>query len=335
MASPEELQDLRGQRNSTSVDESISKISGKHAKSRPSVDVQIAQNYRSRQDLPPIKHCIDPELHIGEVPSPDVEYVEILPDESLRIDPYEQVIEVEDSAPPRDYVTGRILSGHGRCLRCMEKGLRCTLNFISKEIESQCAACRRSKVRYCVRFQSLGENSRGIPFNGPLWKNPNFVAGTMKDSTAAHLPREELEDILREFYDGNAGYVLGNYVAERDVRNYALPPFNGVDLSRANRPNNYETMDWKEVLPDWKNRSLRPRRTEGGMEGEREKLKKKLATARDRSLLSVNSMREGVEELNRRNVSRMQAVGGGEDDISFLRALRRYEPRERNLSDCV
>ncbi|KAI0542312.1 hypothetical protein GGR58DRAFT_453486 [Xylaria digitata] len=329
MSSPGIFEDLHDQMDSTPTDENVSKTSKKHKKWRPSIDVQLAQNYKHQQDLPPVKNGADPELPVDEVPSPVSEYVEILLDESLRE-------EVEETRPPRDYVTGRMISNHGRsCLRCVEKGLRCTLNFVGKEAEPQCAACQRSKAPYCVRFQSLGGNGRGIPFNGPPWKNPNFVAGTPENSTAAHLPREQLEDILHEFYDGKQGYVLGNYVADRDVQNFALPSFNGVDLSLADRPENYETMDWRDVLPDWKNRSLRPRRADGMLEDEREKWKRKLAVARERSLLPSNPMEPEAEELRGMNISRMQVVTGGEDDISFLRALRRYKPRERHLSDCV
>ncbi|KAI0419923.1 hypothetical protein F5X98DRAFT_372151 [Xylaria grammica] len=337
MASQEVLQNLH-ERDSTSSHENVSRASWKHTKAPPPVDVELAQSYRDQQDLPPIKQdIIDPELHVGEALGSDVEYVEILLDKGLKAPSwlYEHGIEAEGSGPPRDYITGRIISDHGRtCLRCTEKGLRCTLNFVGKEAEPQCAACRRSKEQYCVRFQSLGGNNRVIPFNGPPWKNPNFVAGSAEDSTAVRLPREQLENILHEFYDGNSGYVLGNYVAKRDVRNYALPPFNGVDLSPVDRPENYRNLDWKDILPDWKNQSLRPRQKEGEMENEREKEKKRLAMARDRSLLPIY-IREGVEELNKRNISEIQTMSVVEEEIDFLRALRRYQPREQHLSDCV
>ncbi|KAF2972089.1 hypothetical protein GQX73_g1432 [Xylaria multiplex] len=313
----------------TPTDENVPKTSKKHKKSRPSIDVQLAQNYKHRQELPPVENGVDPELPVDEDLSPGSEYVEILLDESLRA-------EVEEARPPRDYVTGRIISNHGQsCLRCAEKGLRCTLGFVGKEAEPQCAACRRSKAQYCVRFQSLGGNGRGIPFNGPPWKNPNFVAGTPGNSEVAHLPREQLEDILHEFYDGKQGYVLGNYVADRDVENFVLPPFNGVDLPLVDRPKNYEAMGWRDVLPDWRNRSLRPRRTDGMLEDEHEKWKRKLSVVRERSLLPNYTIGSEAEELMRMNISRMQGVTGGEDDISFLRALRKYQPRERHLGDCV
>ncbi|KAI3343466.1 hypothetical protein F4824DRAFT_507272 [Ustulina deusta] len=341
-----ELRDLNGERDSTPADENYSENLEKHRKARPSVDIKLAQNYRERQDLPPVGQGADPEHRRGpeDIPSPDLEYAEIVLDERLKIDLQtttrsrraEEETKAEDGWQPRDYVTGRMLSEHGRsCLRCTEKELRCTLNFVGKETEPQCAACRRSKAAYCVRFHPLGENSRGIPFHGPLWKNPNFVAGGPADGTAVRLPGEQLEDILREFYDERPGYVMGNYVAAGDVRNYALPPFNGADLSPADRPGDYETMDWKDVLPDWKNRSLsRPHQTEekNGWD-EREKRKKRLAIARELSLLPPNPT---GEEVDWRKMARMQAGSSGDayaDEISFLRVLRRYRPRERNLSD--
>ncbi|KAI1429256.1 hypothetical protein F5Y12DRAFT_797525 [Xylaria sp. FL1777] len=337
MASQGELQD--------SV-ENYSKPLEKHRRARPSVDIQLAQNYKERQDLPPVKHGIDPELQGGpeeKDPSGDLEYVKIVLDERLKIDlqttqsrPDERGAEVEDGGPPRDYVTGRMLSEHGRsCLRCTQKELRCTLNFVGKENEAQCAACRRSKAPHCVRFHPLGENSRGVPFYGPPWKNPNFVAGGPADRAATRLPSEQLEDILREFYEGRPSYVLGEYRAGSDVRSYVLPPFNGVDLPPADRPENYEEMDWRDVLPDWKNRSLRHAAGDSAA-AEREKQKKRLAIAREMSLLPPNPAGEEAEEVNRRTRMQMGTTGGPqEDDISFLRVLRKYQPRERNLSDVV
>ncbi|KAI0453306.1 hypothetical protein F5B21DRAFT_525989 [Xylaria acuta] len=341
MASQQEPQVSHCERYSIPIDENVSKLTAKHKKARPSVNIKLAQDYRKRQDLPPVERE-DPKLKGGyeNLSSPDVEYVQILLDESLKVDQHswrdERGFEAADEGQPRDYVTGRMLSEYGRsCLRCTEKELRCTFNFIGKETEPQCVACRRSKVPYCVRFQPPREDKRSIPFNGPPWKNPNFVAGTAEDGKMAYLPRRELENVLREFYHGESGYVLGNYVAESDVCNYVLPPFSGVDLPLEDRPENYETMDWKDVLPDWRNRSLRPRQDE---EDEREKQKKRLAMARDRSLMPANPNEEELKEINNRKKMITQMVGkseNGDDEISLLRILRRYEPREQNLGDVL
>ncbi|KAI1752335.1 hypothetical protein F4782DRAFT_530588 [Xylaria castorea] len=349
MASRQEPQVSYHERDSIPTDRNVTKLTAVHKKARPSINVKLAQDYREQEDLPPIKQG-DPELRrVHEnLPNPELEYVQVLIDEGLKTDQHslgdQPGSEVADEGPPRDHVTGRMLSEYGRsCQRCTEKGLRCTFNFVGKETEPQCAACRRSKVPYCVRFQPPREDKRSIPFNGPPWKNPNFVAGTAEDGTTADLPHRDLENLLREFYHGESGYVLGNYVAASDVSNYVLPPFNGVDLPLADRPENYETMDWKDVLPDWRNRSLRPRQGEGDEEDEREKQRRKLAMARDQSLMPANpteeeDAKEEAEEKKGRNILMTQVVGKSEnsdDEISFLRILRRYEPRDRNLDDVM
>ncbi|KAI3336425.1 hypothetical protein HD806DRAFT_542337 [Xylariaceae sp. AK1471] len=349
MVSQQELQAVYSERRSVSVVEDAPKRFEKHRKGRPSVDVGLAQNYKERQDLPPVAQGVDPELqgaHEETSNRTEPEYVEILLHEEIKADQRtaqwqldKRETKVREDEPPRDYVTGRILSEQGRsCLRCIEKGLRCTLNFVGKETEPRCAACRRSKAKHCVRFQPLGGGGRGIPFKGPPWKNPNFVAHT-EDGAAAGLSREELEDILREHYLERKGcYVLGNYITEDDVHNYALPPFNGVDVPLADRPENYKTMDWKDVLPVMQNQSLRPRQAEGkgGKDG-REAQKKKLAVARNQLLWPASPTdKEEAGEVERRN--RLLMVGNGEtrdEELSFLRTLRRYEPREQNLSDVL
>lgn len=338
MMSRQEPQASHSERNSIPTDENVSELAAKHVKVPPSVDVKLAQKYREKQNLPPIaERDSGPKRGSENVPGPDVEYIQILLHESLKIEKQPCQDEQESVEPPRDHVTGRMLSEYGRsCLRCTEKDLRCTFNFVGKECEPQCVACRRSGVPYCVRFRPPRENKRQIPFNGPPWKNPNFVAGTAEDGKTADLPRRELENLLREFCDGESGYVLGNYVTENDVCNYVLPPFNGIDLPLADRPDDYETIDWKDVLPDWRNRSLRPQQGEGNEEDECEKQKKRLAVARQRSLLPANQHGEEAEEINRRNM--MQAVGksrNGNDEISLLRILRRYQPREQNLCDVL
>lgn len=273
----------------------------KHTKARPSVDIGLAQNYKERQDLPTVD-----EEPAEDGPEVETEYVKIMLDESLRADQARQRQTARSSLSlsgpesdggggklPRDRVTGRTLSEHGRsCLRCTDKGLRCTFNFVGKDDEAQCAACRRSGTQYCVRFRlprGDKENRRRRTtttalFRGQPWKNPNLVAGTADGGGVPELGSEELERLLREFYDGPSGYVLGDYVVERDVRNFALPPFNGADLPPWYRPDDYETMDWRDVLPVWKNRSLRPRRVEGEVDEARESRKRRLVAARNRAL---------------------------------------------------
>jgi hypothetical protein len=147
----------------------------------------------------------------------------------------------------------------------------------------------------------LDEGGRVIAFEGPPWKNPNFVAYT-EDDAVADLSQEELESILREHYQGGRGcYVLGSYIAEKDdVHNFTLPRFHCADKTTlAERPENQKGRDWKDILPVWQNQSLLSQQAK----------EKKHAVA---------------GEMERRN---------GRDEISLFRALRRYEPREHHLRD--
>ncbi|KAI0512619.1 hypothetical protein F5B22DRAFT_657733 [Xylaria bambusicola] len=347
MASQGELRNSDSEKEPKATDKNHPKASSKHGKGRPSVDVQLAQNYRERQDLPPIEQGVDPKQEGGnqEFPSSDAEYVEIVLDKRLKIDlqttqswPDERRSEADNGKSPRDYVTGRKLSQHGRsCLRCLEKGLRCTLNYLGKESDPQCAACRRSKAPHCVRFQPVGDHGHGIPFYGPPWKNPNFVAGGPAGKTVARLPSEQLEEMLREFYEGQKGYVMGQYMTASDVHSFALPPFNGADLPPIDRPENYEEMDWKDILPDWRNRSLQSPKKGSEKDDEYEKVKKTLALAREISLLPPNPDGEDAEAI-RQKMARIKLTTSNnaqEEDISLLRIVRRYRPREKNLSDIV
>ncbi|KAI0552068.1 hypothetical protein F4679DRAFT_572016 [Xylaria curta] len=331
MLSRQEFQVSSYEKSSTSTSKKVTKSTAAPKQARPSVNVKLAQNYRKQEDLPPIERG-SPRLRFDEnLSSQEAEDIQIPLGESSR--EAQRRTENTDDGPPRDYVTGRMLSEYGRsCLRCTEKGLRCTFNFVGKENEPQCVACRRSKEPYCIRFRPPKTNKKSIPFNGPPWKNPNFVAGTAEDGKTARLTRSDLENLLCEFYHGESGYVLGNYVAERDMSNYVLPPFNGGDLPIADRPKNYETMDWKDVLPDWRNRSLRPQKGEG--DEEREKQKTRLAMARKRSLNPNEEEGEGEKKLS---VLMMEVAGKSENDdqIRFLRIMRRYSPREQNLSDIL
>ncbi|KAI1168116.1 hypothetical protein F5B18DRAFT_600373 [Nemania serpens] len=319
-----------------------------HMKPRPSVDIGLAQGYREKQNLPTVGQ--EPS---EDVPQAETGYVKIMLDESLRSYRDRLTVtssllsgpETDDGKPSRCKVTGRVLSEHARsCLRCTEKGLRCTFNFIGKEDETQCAACRRNKTQYCIRFQLPRENRKRKPFQGLPWKNPNFTAGTPAGSGAPEIPSEELEAILHEFYIGPSGQVMGDYLMESDAQNFALPPFNGADLPPEQRPDDYETMNWRDVLPDWRNRSLRPRPIEGEEAEEHENRKKRLALARERSIRPVRIDEEDEEEevINRgkRAMAKMtmQSASDGEqggDRIRLLRALRKYEPREKNLDDIL
>ncbi|KAI0816307.1 hypothetical protein GGR55DRAFT_697194 [Xylaria sp. FL0064] len=315
-------------------------------RARLSVDIQLAQNYREEEDLPLIRQGVDPELQ-GDPEgddSEDTEYVQTGLDERLMIESDlqptsshqdDQKKKSKYSYLDRDRVTGRMLSETGgSCLRCKEKGLRCTLTFFGKESEVQCVACRRSKAPYCVRYHPLGPNGEGIPFFGPRWKNPNFIAGRNTDDRPAELPSAELEEILREFCEGRSSYVQGHYMTASDARNFVLPPFNGSDLRPNDRPTNYETMDWRDVLPVWGNTSLCPTQ----VDEKRDIRKKKLEIARELSLLPRNPGGHEAEAAVRREMASMMIESTGDphlDQRRFLRMLRRYQPREQNLSDVI
>ncbi|KAL7626189.1 hypothetical protein AAE478_002959 [Parahypoxylon ruwenzoriense] len=158
----------------------------------------------------------------------------------------------KDKEPPRDKLTGRVLSDDGgSCLRCIEKGLKCTLYFFGVEGEDKCAACKRSGAQYCIR--QFHPNKR-LPFWGPPWKSPNYF--TIGDDIPS---RAEMEDLIREHYQGQQRYSHGTYQYEGDLERMALPPFNGSDLPVPERPENWKTMDWTRVLPVLTNASLHPR----------------------------------------------------------------------------
>ncbi|KAI1202623.1 hypothetical protein F5X97DRAFT_344784 [Nemania serpens] len=355
MESQQELCTSNGEGNQAGLpsEQIFTRPAKNHKKARPSVDTDLAQEYRERQDLPTVGR-----EHAEAGPQEEAEYVKIMLDESVRADRDRQTAQPsvsglsdevsDDGKPPRDRVTGRTLSQFGRsCLRCTEKGLRCTYNFFGKEDETQCAACRRSKTPYCIRFKlPRGNEGRSFFFRGTPWKNPNFIAGTAASGGAApEIPKQELEDILREFYIGPSGYVLGDYLADGDVRNFALPPFNGADRPLGDRPVNYEMVNWKHVLPVWKNRSLRPWWMEGEMDEEHENKQKRLAAARDRYLWPMRmdeEEQEGEEAKldggDKAMTMMMQVVSDDEkrsDEVRLFRALRRYEPREKNMDDVV
>ncbi|KAI1405781.1 hypothetical protein F4819DRAFT_347706 [Hypoxylon fuscum] len=152
---------------------------------------------------------------------------------------------------PRDIITGRTLVEDGEsCLRCIEKGLRCTLNFVGVEGVAKCAACKRSNTQHCLRQRAPWKR---ISFVGPPWKNPNYFA------VGDHLNPADMEEMLQEHFLGQQTYRHGTYSHEADRKQMALPPFNGTDLPIGERPENWKTMDWKRALPIPENKSLHPR----------------------------------------------------------------------------
>ncbi|KAI0434091.1 hypothetical protein F5Y09DRAFT_349709 [Xylaria sp. FL1042] len=245
---------------------------------------------------------------------------------SLDIQPAEDVPPIRQGGDPeqdKDEVTGRMISKHGSpCLRCEEKGLRCTLTFVAKESEVQCAACRRSRAPYCIRYHPLGQSNdgKGIPYFGPPWKNPNYIAGRSADGEVAELPPDQLEEILREFYEGPSGYLLGHYLTASDVSKFALPPFNGADLPPEARPENYKTMDWRDVLPIWKNRCLNPAETEEDQDPDKQK--KILEISRELMFLPLQPRWE---------IATMMAENSKLDENSFRRVLRKYQPLDKSF----
>ncbi|KAI1117926.1 hypothetical protein F5Y14DRAFT_290549 [Nemania sp. NC0429] len=326
----------------------------KHAKARPTfVDVGRAQDYRASQDLPSV-NCAPIESE-SDSQSSETGYIPVmLDDDDIAADrggwrSARATLRAKkrgDEFRFRDRVTGRMLARYGRsCLRCTEQGLRCTLNFAGAEREAQCAACRRSGARYCVRFDS---RRAAIPFRGPEWENPNFVAGT-SGRGVPELEREELRRILREFHDGPPRYVLGVHVTTGDAHRFALPPFNGAEKPPGERPEGYESMDWRDVLPVWRNRSLRPRRPDWENHRERESREGRVAFRRrergdegegegEGGMMMDWGLGGGETAAATRQVA--SGDGGGDEQeesdwIRYLRSLRKYQPREQHLCDVL
>ncbi|KAI1768743.1 hypothetical protein GGR53DRAFT_462130 [Hypoxylon sp. FL1150] len=151
----------------------------------------------------------------------------------------------------RDVVTGRkIVEDGGSCLRCNEKGLKCTLNFVGVSGAAQCAACTRSKAPHCIRKRPV---ARRIIYVGPPWKSRNYF------SIGEPLSEEELEEVLKEHFEGRGGYYRGMYLPAGDQKRLALPPYNGVDGPVSQRPEDWEAIDWKGFLPISINRSYHSR----------------------------------------------------------------------------
>ncbi|KAI1144007.1 hypothetical protein F5Y05DRAFT_418183 [Hypoxylon sp. FL0543] len=214
----------------------------------------------------------------------------------------------EENIIPRDAITGRPLAEDGgSCLRCIEKGLRCTLNFLGVEGEAKCAACRRSGSQYCIRQR--GPEKR-IEFQGAPWDNPNYF--TVGDK----LSPLEMKKILYEHYLGEEKYLYGTYLHEAERKQVALPPFNGSDLPIEKRPENWKTADWRSVLPIWKNRSLHPRPI---MQRSQSEIKR----------------RDGASTGSQPTVLEASPSYITEDTIRYLRLIRKYEPRAAHLKEHI
>ncbi|OTA66589.1 hypothetical protein K449DRAFT_462596 [Hypoxylon sp. EC38] len=202
----------------------------------------------------------------------------------------------------RDHITGRILAEDGgSCLRCTEKGLRCTLNFFGLEGEAKCAACRRSNSKYCIRQFGI---ERRIPFIGDPWKDPNYF--TVGDQPSP----EEMEEILQEHHLGKQKFVDGMYLYETEIKKMAIPPYNGSNLPIEERSENWKRANWKSVLPIWKNRSRHPRPVQ---------------------MRPLNVSKDTDAAPTTPQVDPSGFVG--ENTIQYLRTIRKYPPREAHLRE--
>ncbi|KAI1460639.1 hypothetical protein F4805DRAFT_454566 [Annulohypoxylon moriforme] len=201
----------------------------------------------------------------------------------------------EEDEPKRDLATGRVLvDDGGSCLRCTEKGLNCTLNFVGVESVDKCAACKRSGTQYCIRQRPV---EKLIPFRGPPWQNPNFF------SVGDEPSPEEMVEILQEHYQGQDTYCNGEYMCESDRKGMTLPPFNGSDLPIGDRMENWKSADWKKVLPRWKNASYY-------------KDCKRFSGDKEQS--------DAVGE---------QQAFVSQDTLDYFRALRKYTPRNIHVQE--
>ncbi|KAI2775736.1 hypothetical protein F4815DRAFT_504100 [Daldinia loculata] len=151
----------------------------------------------------------------------------------------------------RDPLTGRPLADYGEsCLRCIDKGLKCTLIFVGFENEAKCAACRRSNSQYCIRQRRPQDC---YMFYGHPWNSPNYFAvGEGPNS-------REMDEILQEHFLGKIIDSLGTwayiYIYGPKQNSMTLPPFNGSCLPAATRPDDFKSKTWKDVLPISINRS--------------------------------------------------------------------------------
>ncbi|KAI1811135.1 hypothetical protein GGS20DRAFT_130109 [Poronia punctata] len=235
----------------------------KDMKGLPSIDVELAQHYKAREDLPPIEQGVDPETETTDgMDNIETELVQLILDDGTTesskprssLPPTKSpAVNTKEVARPRRVI--RCTEDVGRsCLRCREKGLRCTLNYIGKESEPQCAACRRSRAEYCVSIRPKNERRRVGPFFGPPWLNPDFVGSTAKGVAA--LPHQQLQEIIRQHYAGEPGYVMGHYLCASDVQSFALPSYSGAGFSELDRADNSWNVTWKDILPTRLHRTL-------------------------------------------------------------------------------
>ncbi|KAI1819589.1 hypothetical protein F4861DRAFT_126366 [Xylaria intraflava] len=161
-------------------------------------------------------------------------------------------LSAEDRDRPRDLITGRRLADHETtCIRCMEKGLTCTLRFHATQFERQCAACRRSGARFCVRYRPIGIDGNPLPYYWGLpWRDPNYVALSAEGSTDT-ITAEELERMLREFFVGGFGYFAGSgeLLSESEAAGLALPPLDSdLEPPEEGEPPR-RGASWRDVLP--------------------------------------------------------------------------------------
>ncbi|KAI0408664.1 hypothetical protein F4802DRAFT_548479 [Xylaria palmicola] len=345
MASQRELQTPHGETNSMPINEDVTSAAKKKRIRPASIDVRLAHSYKAHQDLPSAQRGVNTKLEAKpeSKPCPTVANVKITPEEYLRADqrplpPYKRGGHyVGYWGSRKDRISGRKLSEYGGpCLRCTGKGLRCTLTFFGKDNEYQCAACRRSGVAHCVRLRPFDEDRKPLPHYGPPWENPNYFTGTPEDGKPASISEEALKEILRDFYDGDCGYVLGNYVPKKGMCNFALPPFNGADLPLADRPENQASMTWKDALPTWQNQSLVA--AVDAHEDWRQHEKMKLSLARDPTTRPLTYTQEERADMGTKDMVRivvMTRFGYTEWNYNLLRYCRRYMPRENNMIDVL
>ncbi|RYP50510.1 hypothetical protein DL768_004015 [Monosporascus sp. mg162] len=209
----------------------------------------------------------------------------------------------EEDGPPRDLTTGRVLAENSRsCLRCAEKGLKCTLLFAGKEGDVQCAACRRAGRDRCVR-QALEDLHPGADQSG--WRA-----------------------VIDEHHARTTTYVNGELVEARNKLNMALPPFSGADLPPEERPQRWQTLGWRDVLPLGRNRSLL---------SEEEDVRELL---RERAELEADGEEKGREEAEGKGPVDAAAADPEDPEVlheqlKHLQHIRKYPQREVHLNEAL
>ncbi|RYP91027.1 hypothetical protein DL770_002857 [Monosporascus sp. CRB-9-2] len=221
----------------------------------------------------------------------------------------------EEDGPPRDLTTGRVLAENSRsCLRCAEKGLKCTLLFAGKEGDVQCAACRRAGADRCVR-QSLDDLHPGADQSG--WRA-----------------------VVDEHHARITTHVNGELVEARDKLNMALPPFNGADLPPEERPQRWQTLGWRDVLPLRRNRSLLSED-----EDVRELLQERAELEADGEERGRGEAKGKGPEERRSPAEKSEPVDAAAADLEdpevlheqlkHLQHIRKYPQREMHLSEAL